>query len=81
MIAARRALLAACVAIACSALVARPRLVASESIAVTAVHTVGMTVRDMDQSLAFYTTVLPFELVSVLLLGALIGAIVVARKE
>ena len=64
MIAARRALLAACVAIACSALVARPRLVASESIAVTAVHTVGMTVRDMDQSLAFYTTVLPFERVS-----------------
>ena len=43
----------------------RPPLRASEwSVAVSAVHTVGLTVADMDRSLSFYTTVLGFEPVS-----------------
>ena len=57
----QRARLSTCAVLAGVALVLVAPLGASVSLAVTAVHTVGMTVRDMDESVAFYTGVLPFE--------------------
>lgn len=64
MNAGRRRLLTAYAAAALSAVILVAQPGATASIGVTAVDTIGMTVRDMDQSVAFYTTVLAFERVS-----------------